>query len=306
MQSNQPLVSIAIPAYKKKFLEETIRSVLAQTYSNIELIIVNDQSPEALQEVVDPFLKDSRVRYYVNKENLGGKDPVKNWNRCLSYAKGEYFALLCDDDLYADTFVERMLALAERYRQTHVFRSRARIIDRDGKEVDRYASAPEWESTLDYIWHVSKGYRYQTISEFFYRREHLCACGGYSSLPLAWYADYLSIYRISMEGGIASVSDCLVCFRQSGENISSRDTQNIEQKLLASHQYLMEVKEIILSLGGDEKLFWTLEWQVGKNTQWALEHTPVSTLLRLYGRHREYHVAKKMVRHAIFHNHSRD
>lgn len=97
--SQQPLVSIGIPSYKAKYLADSIRSALNQTYNNIELIIVNDCSPEPIKDVVDKF-NDARIRYYVNEKNLGGEDPGNNWNRCLELAKGEFFCLLCDDDMY--------------------------------------------------------------------------------------------------------------------------------------------------------------------------------------------------------------
>ena len=63
------LVSIAIPAYKKKWLKEAIVSALSQDYPNIEVIIVDDHSPQNLREVVVPFLIDKRVSYYYNEIN---------------------------------------------------------------------------------------------------------------------------------------------------------------------------------------------------------------------------------------------
>ena len=83
-----PLVSIAIPAYKKKFLAEAIQSVLNQSIQDFELIIVNDKSPEDIDCVVENF-NDKRIRYFTNDTNLGGKNPAQNWNKCLSYAQGE-------------------------------------------------------------------------------------------------------------------------------------------------------------------------------------------------------------------------
>ena len=93
------LVSIAIPAYKKKWLKEAIVSALSQDYPNIEVIIVDDHSPQNLREVVVPFLIDKRVSYYYNEINLGGKSVTNNWNKCLEYVNGEFFVLLCDDDV---------------------------------------------------------------------------------------------------------------------------------------------------------------------------------------------------------------
>ena len=62
--------SVTIPAFKTKFLEKAIQSVLNQTYNDFELIIVDDCSPEDIKSVVDKF-KDNRIRYYRNEKNSG-------------------------------------------------------------------------------------------------------------------------------------------------------------------------------------------------------------------------------------------
>ena len=89
--------SVTIPAYKDKYLKEAIDSVLAQTYSNLEVIIVNDASPNNLDIIIAQY-SDPRIRYYKNDKNCGAKDVVDNWNICLSYATGEYLICMGDDD----------------------------------------------------------------------------------------------------------------------------------------------------------------------------------------------------------------
>lgn len=111
IDSRRGLVTIAIPAYKQTYLAEAINSALKQDYENIELVIVNDRSPYDLRSVVNQF-KDSRIHYYENDENLGSKNIVRNWNRCLEYAHGEFFVLLCDDDMLMPNFVSELLVLS--------------------------------------------------------------------------------------------------------------------------------------------------------------------------------------------------
>ena len=238
-----PLVSIAIPAYKATYLRESIASALAQTYATIELIIVNDHSPENLNAVVSTF-SDERIHYFVNEHNLGADDPSANWNECLRHARGEYFCLLCDDDLYAPTFVEELLRLAERHPECNVYRSGVRIIDVNGVETDRYPSSPEWETVEEYMWHVYRSIRRQTISEFMLRREALEAMGGYVRLAYAWGSDYLTIYRLALEHGIASTTKRLTTYRDSGLNMSS-DQKNMDDKLLAFNRYMQATRDII-------------------------------------------------------------
>ncbi len=294
-----PLISVAIPSYKAKFLTQAIQSVLNQTYQNTEIIIVNDKSPEDIEQVVRQF-KDERIRYYCNTENLGKDNPANNWNKCLSYAKGEFFSLLCDDDLYEPTFLERMMLLAEKYPNTNVFRARANFIDINGNETNKYASAPEWESWEDYLWHVCHNYRSQTISEWMYRREALLRAGGYAMLPLAWYADYLSIYHFAKQGGIASTSDILVHFRLSGDNISSQDNKNTILKIEAAKQYRAAVAELLKDDPKRDEMLGSLDWLLHLHLKYNLKHAPKKVLLKLLRIRKQYGIHSHTIWSAFF------
>ena len=108
------LFSILVPTYKAKFLKECIDSVLSQTYTNFELIIVNDASPEDIDSIVS-ICSDDRLRYYKNKKNIGAVDVVDNWNLCLSYAVGDYVICMGDDDKLTPNCLEEYLKLIEKY-----------------------------------------------------------------------------------------------------------------------------------------------------------------------------------------------
>ncbi len=241
-----PLVTIAIPAYKAGRLHGSIASALSQTYANVEVVVVNDQSPEDVEAVVRSF-DDPRIRYFVNEQNLGKGDPSRNWNECLRRARGEWFCLLCDDDQYAPTFVSSMLELAEHYPQCNVLRSCVRVIDGAGREVSTYPPSPEWESLEDYLWDFYHSRRRQTISEFMLRTSTMRQAGGYVPLPYAWGTDNLSIFSFAQHGGIASTTECLTTFCDSGDNISS-DALHMDEKLAAFRQYIVATKRMVREL----------------------------------------------------------
>lgn len=245
MKSIEPLVTIAIPVYKIEFLVECIESIILQTYKNIEIIIVNDCSPHDVRSIIDRF-NDSRIFYYENETNIGAKDPSYNWNKCLSYAKGDFFSLLCDDDTYEPMFVEKMLKLAIRFPQVNVFRSRVRMVDSRNNVIDLYPSSPEWESMSDYMWSAINGYRKQTISEFLFRTFHVRNKGGYVHMPMAWCSDWLSIFSFSQEGGIAHTNDFLVNFRMSEINISVGNSRNIREKIEAHILFSKEINNLLI------------------------------------------------------------
>lgn len=104
--TDQPLVSIVLPTYKRAhLLAQAIRSVLAQTYTNLELIIVDDNSPDDTAAVVQSF-DDARIRYVKNEPNL--KLP-RALNRGFSLSRGDFLTWTSDDNLYADNAIEKMV-----------------------------------------------------------------------------------------------------------------------------------------------------------------------------------------------------
>jgi glycosyltransferase involved in cell wall biosynthesis len=93
----QKKVSVCIPSYNgAPFIGETIQSVLNSEYRNIEVIISDDASNDGTVEIIES-VHDQRIRLYQNEHNEG---PVRNWNRAVTRASGEYVSLLNHDDLY--------------------------------------------------------------------------------------------------------------------------------------------------------------------------------------------------------------
>ena len=102
------LVSIIMPSYNTaRFIEETVRSVLAQTYENWELIIVDDCSKDNTDEVVAQFLSDERIKYIKNEVNSGA---AVSRNRALREATGKWIAFLDSDDLWEPEKLEKQIA----------------------------------------------------------------------------------------------------------------------------------------------------------------------------------------------------
>ena len=105
------LVSIIMPSYNTAaFIDQSIKSVLGQTYDNWELIIVDDCSTDNTDEVVS-FFEDPRIRYYKNEKNSGA---ALSRNKALREAKGRWIAFLDSDDLWAPTKLEKQIAFMQK------------------------------------------------------------------------------------------------------------------------------------------------------------------------------------------------
>lgn len=105
------MVSIVMPSYNTgKYIKETIESVLAQSYSNWELIIVDDCSTDNTDDVVSQYLKDNRIRYLKNETNSGA---AVSRNRALREAKGKWIAFLDSDDLWEPEKLKNQISFME-------------------------------------------------------------------------------------------------------------------------------------------------------------------------------------------------
>lgn len=101
------LVSIIMPSYNTaQYIEKTIKSVLDQTYTNWELIIVDDCSTDNTDEVVKNYLTDKRIKYLKNEQNSGA---AVSRNRALREAKGQWIAFLDSDDLWMPEKLEKQI-----------------------------------------------------------------------------------------------------------------------------------------------------------------------------------------------------
>lgn len=106
------LVSIVMPSYNTaKFIQETLQSVLDQTYENWELLLVDDCSSDNTDEVVKSYLSDSRIRYIKNEQNSGA---AVSRNRALREAKGKWIAFLDSDDLWTPDKLEKQIAFMKK------------------------------------------------------------------------------------------------------------------------------------------------------------------------------------------------
>ena len=100
----EDLISVIIPIYKvEAYLDRCVRSILSQSYQNLEIILVDDGSPDQCGKMCDDFAAlDSRIRVF-HKEN-GGLSDARNYG--VEYANGKYIAFIDSDDYVESHYVE--------------------------------------------------------------------------------------------------------------------------------------------------------------------------------------------------------
>ena len=129
-----PQITVAMPVYNGEgYVHLAIQTVLDQTYSDFELLIVDNCSTDGTLEVVKAF-SDPRIRLHVNSSNLG---MVGNWNRSVELATGEYIKFLSHDDLLDPTCLEEQIAGFLQHKQENIgiVTCKKRVINQNGKNI---------------------------------------------------------------------------------------------------------------------------------------------------------------------------
>ncbi len=139
MPTSAPRVTIGMPVYNgAQFLEETLQSILAQTFTDFELIISDNASTDATADICKRYAAaDSRIRYIAQESNIGA---APNYNFVLKEAHGEYFKWAAHDDLCLPAFIERCVSAMDADAQIVLAYPIVTHIDDHGKIIEVYDS----------------------------------------------------------------------------------------------------------------------------------------------------------------------
>lgn len=222
--------SVTIPAYKSNYLKECIESILVQTYTNFELVIVNDASPEDLDSIVCQF-DDCRIRYYKNEKNCGAINVVDNWNICLNYSQGDYIICLGDDDKLLPNSLEVYKSLIEDFPGLGVYHGWTEIIDEKSNFVGLQEPRPLFENVYSLIWNRWNG-RMQYIGDFVFDINLLKKNGGFYKLPLAWGSDDITAVIAASYGGIVNSQEIVFQYRVNSLTISKTGQGKLKMEAL--------------------------------------------------------------------------
>ena len=135
MEKNfSPKISVIVPMYNtEKYITQCLESVLAQTFKDFELIVIDDCSTDNSVKIVERFADkfNGRLQLIKQKKNNGSPGPLRN--KGIKLAKGEYITFLDSDDLFTDTALEELFKIAEET-QAEVLHANQFITSLDGSE----------------------------------------------------------------------------------------------------------------------------------------------------------------------------
>jgi glycosyltransferase involved in cell wall biosynthesis len=239
MQSNHtnPLVSVVLPVFNAaSYLHDAIESILQQSYSNFELIIINDGSSDSSLDIIKSF-DDKRIRYVENKENIG---LIKTLNRAFELANGSYIARMDADDRSFNQRFEKQIEYLEENTQIGVLGTGFISFGNVNEQVIYKSTHQEirWMQLYEcHILHPSVMIRTSVY------RDH-----EFSFNPqFAHCEDYELWARMSQKVQFANLQEPLVYYRDSDSNISNTYTETQYHNSIIVRQYLFScigVKEV--------------------------------------------------------------
>ncbi len=234
-----PPLSVCVPTFNgEEYLAEAVQSILSQSFTDFELLIVDDRSTDSTWDIIRSF-SDPRLSSYRNKERLGLS---ANWNRCLSLARGEYFCLFHQDDVMFPDNLARKVAVLDEHPTVSLAHSAIEFI----VESSAPTIPAEWVETHSEDF-IAEGRQYFYKLQFqgtcicapavVTRRETLVALGGFDE-ELGCACDYEMWLKLCVEGGVAFLSQPLVRYRWHGKNTSHeyRFENGVEELLTASRR----------------------------------------------------------------------
>lgn len=214
------LVSIITPSYKTaKFIKETIESVIAQTYQNWEMIIVDDCSKDGTKEIIESY-NDERIKYYENEVNSGA---AVSRNKALAIAKGKWIAFLDSDDLWEPQKLEKQIEFMKSNKYIFSYTKYVQI-DEDSNLIGKEVFGPKKISKRRMF-----GYCYPGCLTVMYDREQV----GLIQIPdLKKRNDDAMWLKVVKKGSCYLLNEDLARYRIRKGSIS-----NVRKTTLIKHQF---------------------------------------------------------------------
>lgn len=265
-------LAIVIPAFKDTYFREALSSIANQTCKDFVVYIGDDNSPFDLYKVVQEFEDKISIVYKKFIDNVGGKDLVSQWHRCIDMIQDEkWIWLFSDDDVMDLNCVEEFYNCKSNY-DDQLFHFNVRVIDSVSKvlyDVDKF---PEVIYSPDLMYLKMKGKICSYVVEYIFNRDLYEEKNKFEYFDLAWGSDDATWMKFLGTKSLRSIDNAFVGWRYSGSNISSGvgNMSFVYRKVNASLSYLSWVSVFFKSNGLVDKTSKYIKFR------WLLEVVKIS------------------------------
>ena len=229
-------LAIIIPAYKIDFFDDTLKSLAAQTCKDFTVYVGDDCSPNDFKGLVDKYEDKMDIIYHRFTENLGGKDLVGHWTRCVALTKDEpWLWLFSDDDVMDERCVDSFFRENKDYDLYHF---NVNVIDSNGEVIREVKPFPTITSSESF-YKAKVGSKIESfVVEYIFSRHSYEEIGGFVHFDMAWGSDIATWVSIGKKKGIKTIPDSVIYWRQSDKNITpNRNNEIVFRKAMADVNY---------------------------------------------------------------------
>lgn len=216
-----PKVSVVIPTYNRaNYLRQTIDSVLAQTYTDYEIIVLDDGSTDNTKETA--ALYKDKIKYFY-QENRG---PTAGKNSGMQKARGEYIAFLDDDDLWLPEKLAKQVEVLENNRELAFACSGSYVINAKGEIIDEWKKVTQNQETFSNLYEANFVFTLTVMV----RRKCLAATGLFDE-SLYIVQDYDLWLRLAKRYPFAYIALPLAKYRKHDSNVTKNTPQRLKEHL---------------------------------------------------------------------------
>lgn len=255
--ARQNNLAIVIPAYKSTFLAAALDSIAAQTCKDFTLYIGDDCSPNNLGEIVDRYRDKINLVYKRFDTNLGGKDLVAQWERCIDLTQDEeWLWLFSDDDVMEERCVEEFYKSLDKTESAYdLYHFNVKIINDKGLVTRIPETYPQDLDNFTFYKGKLRARFASLVVENIFSRNVYNKFGGFKKFDLAWGSDTATWVLFSERKGFYTISDSYIHWRSSDENISPNVSSPIaERKVVALLDFFTWAYNYFSSRG--QNCFW--------------------------------------------------
>lgn len=221
---HKKLVSVIIPCYNaEKYLYESIESIIKQSYTNLEIICIDDCSTDNTLEILKKLAsKDARIKVLHNLENI---KIAKCLNRGLEYATGDYIARMDADDIALPMRIEKQVLFMEKRQEIDICGTWCEKIDSEGKHIGKIIY-PLIHDDLKVMLLFNSCFAHPTVM---FRRSVYQSLGGYKDIMPIEDLEYW--IRIAKKKKLANIPEMLLKYRIHGNNVTVTYTTKKADKI---------------------------------------------------------------------------
>lgn len=229
-------LAIVIPAYKIEFFDSVLKGLANQSNKNFNIYIGIDASKDDFETIIDRYKSAVNIYYKRFEQNLGGKDLVAQWNRCINLIRGEQWIwLFSDDDIVEPDCVEYFYKELQNGASYDLYHFNVDIINEKSQIVKHTKSYPDVIDAMSFLKKKNTARLDSFVVEYIFRRSTFEQLGGFQHFDMAWGTDIATWAKIGRTKGIKTITGAKVLWRQSSLNITPANSKQILIRKLAAN-----------------------------------------------------------------------